>query len=113
MPFNLRYLVHPPYYAVEDQGCRSATACFRPKASAHWKDSQVPPLSMCTSLSELKNMCLLIAVFDYDRMSPNDPLGVVTIPLGAPVKLRPGATSYVIDVDQPIGSISLNRSGCA
>ena len=49
-----------------------------------WRDTQVPPLHLHVPFKQLSGASLLIAAYDYDYWKPNDPLGVVTIPLGPP-----------------------------
>jgi hypothetical protein len=62
----------------------------RDMAVARWKDAEVPVLKVNCSMDELDKVCLLVAVFDYDRWKKNDPLGVVTIPLARPASLTSG-----------------------
>ena len=91
---------------------------------ASWKDSEVPTLQLAVTLDSLENACLVVGLFDYDRWSASDPLGVVTIPLARPRETThqadaPGSdggdamraasaaaattlTSYEIKVDEPL-----------
>ena len=54
------------------------------KAQAQWRDAELPTLQLTCPVDELENACLIVAVFDFDRFSANDPMGTVVIPLGRP-----------------------------
>jgi len=54
------------------------------KPLCRWADKEVPQLVMNVSIDHLDQACLLIGIFDFDRFTKNDPLGVVTIPLAPP-----------------------------
>ena len=43
--------------------CLSAA---EPRPEGRWKDSQTPSLHLHTSLEKLAEVCLLVAIFDYD-----------------------------------------------
>ena len=49
-----------------------------------WKDHNVPHLHLHAPLEKLKDAVLIITVFDFNRFRPDEPLGVVTVPLGPP-----------------------------
>ena len=49
-----------------------------------WRDRHTPELHLHTKIEELESACLLIAVFDYNRLRANEPIGLATIPLAAP-----------------------------
>ena len=53
------------------------------QAEARWSVKEVPTLHLCCPLESLNQVCLLVAIFDHDYLKPNDPMGVVTIPLAS------------------------------
>ena len=88
-------------------GCTSAFDWLRGAASgpvAIWKDSHIPELSLHVPIDQLQDVCLLIAIFDYNTWKRNDALGVVTIPLRPFEKSRTNHKGgYVLPIrDAPI-----------
>mmetsp|Transcript_70882 Transcript_70882/g.188619 ORF Transcript_70882/g.188619 Transcript_70882/m.188619 type:complete len:608 (+) Transcript_70882:129-1952(+) len=65
-----------------------------------WTERELPLMRPLVELEDLKEVTLIIAIFDHDLVGKDDLLGVCLVPLADPAAT--GGERYDIEIDQPI-----------